>query len=182
MSEARAKTLTVTVRGARYADGELHLKVDPQEGVQATHKLKEGAKYDILPHSKKRSLDANAYAWTLIHRIAEKIHEPPLVIYRRYIRDVGCRVSIVCVRQEDVELETASFVSGHIGRLVSIGESKLPGCVLMIKKYGSSSYDTRQMADFIDKIVQDAQALGIETKDPGDVESLLKSWGSTHGS
>ena len=28
----------------------------------------------------------------------------------------------------------------------------------------------------LDGLIQDAQALGIETKDPGYVQSLLKSW------
>jgi hypothetical protein len=32
------------------------------------------------------------------------------------------------------------------------------------------------MARLIDVLVQDAQAIGLEVKDPGDVESLLKSW------
>jgi hypothetical protein len=33
------------------------------------------------------------------------------------------------------------------------------------------------MARFIDSIVQDCEALGIETKDQGYIDSLLGKWG-----
>lgn len=171
------KDLTLRITGIRYADGELHIACSPAEGIRAAHAVEKDKQYDLRLHREKRSLDANAYCWVLINRIAEKIHEPPVVIYRRYIRDIGCRVHIVLVNISDLELETASFMAGHIGRMVSVEECVTnPDKVFLHKKYGSSNYDTRQMAAFIDAIVQDAQALGIETKDPNEIESLLNSW------
>lgn len=169
------KDLTLRITGIRYADGELHIACSPAEGIRAAHMVEKDKKYDLVLHKEKRSLTANAYAWTLINKISEKIHEPTVVIYRRYIRDIGSKRSVCIVRNEDLELEVKMFTAGHIGRLVSV-ESASPGYTTMIKIYGSSSFDVGQMAAFIDQIVQDAQALGIETKDPNEIESLLNSW------
>lgn len=39
--------------------------------------------------TKRRSLSANAYAWTLMNQLAAKINRPVLDIYRDLIRDIG---------------------------------------------------------------------------------------------
>ena len=46
----------------------------------------------------------------------------------------------------------------------------------VILYYGSSTYDTAQMARLIDLIVQDCKAQHIETADPEDIKSLLQMW------
>ena len=171
----------MTVTGARLQGNELILTLrNPLEAAREVYRFRAG-EYELTRARKKRSLDANAYCWVLINAIAQKIHEPPVEVYRRYIRDVGCRTSVVCVRVEDAEAEIQSFLQGHIGRMADIGESKLPGCVTIHKKYGSSSYDSRQMAAFIDSIVQDCLALDIETRPREEIESLVSQWGGTHG-
>lgn len=166
------------ISSARLQGNELILTLpNPLEAAKEVYKFKAGD-YDIVKHKKRRSLDANAYCWLLINRIAEKIHEPPVDVYRRYIRDIGCKTSVCCVQVEDVETECETFMAGHIGRMVEVGESKLPGCATIIKKYGSSSYDVQQMAAFIDSIVQDCIALDIEVRSQEEIESLLRRWGS----
>ena len=74
-----------------------------------------------------------------------------------------------------------SFVQGHLGRLVDIAKHNVPGYVVMHKKYGRSNYNRAEMAHFIDSIVQDCEALGIETKDQGYIDSLLGKWGDGGG-
>ena len=132
--------------------------------------------YELIRAGKKRSLDANAYCWALINRISERIHEPPVEVYRRYIRDIGTKVVISCVRLEDLDEEVRTFTQGHIGRMVDIGESRIPGCVVVHKKYGSSDYTVEQMSALIDAIVQDCMALDIETKSQEEIEKLLIQW------
>ena len=139
--------------GARYEKGELHLKCEPPDGLKFVYGFKEGL-YEILPQKKEkkhRSLDANAYAWVLI----DQAEEVPLDQVESFIRD---------------------WVGNHLGRQVKIFDAYRMGAVNIIRVYGSSDYDTAQMARFIDGLVQDAQALGIETKDPGYIKSLLDSW------
>jgi len=54
--------------------------------------------------------------------------------------------------------------------------STLDGCTNVILYYGSSVYDSKQMAALIDNLVQDAQALGIETLPPAEIARLNSQW------
>lgn len=47
---------------------------------------------------------------------------------------------------------------------------------LMIK--GSSEYDTVEMSHFIDRIVEEAKELGIETATPDELERMKQEWGT----
>lgn len=149
---------------------------NPIEGGKIISKFNSG-NYELRRVEQKRSLDANAYAWVLIYKIAEKMGLPPDDVYRQYIRDLGCKVTVSTVAAEDAPLEIDSFVSGHIGRQVLWDDHSVPGYVVLHKKYGSSNYSRAEMARFIDCIVQDCEALGIETKDQGYIDSLLGRWG-----
>ena len=75
-----------------------------------------------------------------------------------------------------VLIDQREWVGNHLGRQVKIFDAYRCGAVNIIRVFGSSDYDTSQMARFIDGLVQDAQALGIETKDPAYIKSLLDSW------
>ena len=171
----------MVITSAKLAGNQLILTLtNPSEAAKTVHKFNAG-EYELVKAKKKRSLDANAYCWTLIHKIAEKVHEPPVEVYRTYIRDIGCKNHVVCVQTENVETEVETFLQGHIGRMVQIGESKLPGCATVIKKYGSSSYSVEQMQAFIEAIIQDCIALDIEYKTPEEINSLLMQWGECDG-
>ena len=67
------------------------LCVQTNKARQVLDALKEGQVYDveIKEHREKRSLDANAYFWVLVDRLAEKLRIPKTDIYRRYIREIG---------------------------------------------------------------------------------------------
>ena len=42
--------------------------------------------------------------------------------------------------------------------------------------YGSSTYDRAEMGRLLDDLIEDAEALGIETKSPEEVDRLLSLW------
>ena len=47
--------------------------------------------------------------------------------------------------------------------------------------YGSSVYNTKQMARLIDDVVSDCKEMGIETKPPEEIDRLVSLWkGDTH--
>lgn len=172
------------VLGARYADGELHIKCGPREGIQATYKLEEGKDYDIVPHKEKRSLNANSYAWALIHKIAAELSKPPngtpttpIEVYRKTIAELpDAEATFISCAEVAAPEFIKSWESDHIGRQCEQFPSDTPGYVIIRCVYGSSDYDRAEMALLIDRLVQDAQALGIETKAPEDIDSLLNSW------
>ena len=67
--------------------------------------------YDLSlkEHREKRSLDANAYAWVLIHKLAAAMGIPPVEVYRNAVRGVGDNYTPMCVREQDVERFTRSW-------------------------------------------------------------------------
>jgi hypothetical protein len=155
-------------------NGGLWLKTSSPEARKFVYGFKAGD-YEIIKARKRRSLDANAYAWILIDQIAAAVREPPETVYKKALADVGGISEVICIQEKAKETFKRLFVSGHIGRRVDEQPSKLDGCVTLICYYGSSDFDTKQMARFIDCLVQDARQLGIET-DTGRIKSLLEEW------
>lgn len=126
---------------------------------------------------KKRSLDANAYCWTLIGKIAEKTNVPKNEVYREAIRGIGGNYEIVCIREDAADSLRKGWERNGIGWCTDTMLSKLDGCTNVMLYYGSSTYDTEQMSRLIENIIQDCKALGIETKSEAELASLVDSWG-----
>jgi hypothetical protein len=129
---------------------------------------------------KKRSLDANAYAWVLIDKIAQATGVPKTEVYRKVIREIGGVSEIVCVRTEAVDKFREGWEAHGLGWQTDVMPSKIEGCTNVVLYYGSSTYDTKQMSALIDSLVQDAQALGIETLPPHEIARLNSLWGEKH--
>lgn len=135
--------------------------------------------YDLIikEHRKRRSLDANAYAWVLIHRLAEVMRMPPVEVYRQAIRDVGSSFTPLCVREKDVERVKKSWAHNGLGWFAEdLGPSQVPGCRNLAAYHGSSVYDTAQMSRLIENLVQDCKALGIETLSPEKLSAMTEAW------
>lgn len=131
---------------------------------------------EIKRRSKHRSRDANAYAWVLIDQIAKRTGVKKTEVYRNAIREIGGVSDIVCVMNRAVERLRESWEKNGIGWQTDTMASKNEGCTNVILYYGSSVYDTRQMAQLIDSLVQDAEALGIPTITPKEAERLIAQW------
>lgn len=141
--------------------------------------LDEGKKYSITikEHKNKRSLDANSYFWALADKLASQLHESKTEIYKSYIKEIGGNSELVCVKNEAAERLCSAWERNGIGWLTDTFKSKLEGCTNVILYYGSSVYDQGQMNRLINLIVQDCEIFGIETKDPEELERLVKEWG-----
>lgn len=127
--------------------------------------------------TKKRSLDANAYYWVLVNALSEKINIPPSTIYRQHIQDIGGNYEIVPIRDDAVDIWQKNWQNKGLGWICeSIGESKLRGYTNMICFYGSSTYDTKQMARLIDLCVQDCKEQDIDTMTEQERSLLLDQW------
>ena len=124
----------------------------------------------------KRSLQANAYCWTLVDKIASKKRIPRAEAYRNAIRDIGGVSDIVCVKNIALEHFKREWEEKGIGYQTEEFDKPYPGWTNVIIYYGSSSYDTSQMSALIDSLVQDAKALGIETEDENKINSLLEEY------
>nr|DAS46885.1 MAG TPA: NinB protein [Caudoviricetes sp.] len=130
----------------------------------------------ISKYRKKRSLNANNYAWHLISEIAENQGIPKEDVYRQYIKDIGVYRQIE-IDEKAVDTLIHSWQLHGIGWVADkLDYSKHEGFVLLNLYYGSSTYNTLQMSRLIDNIVQDCKALGIETRTPNEINSMLALW------
>lgn len=131
---------------------------------------------ELKERRERRSVDANAYCWVLLDKLAAVLGRPKTELYRTYVRDVGGNSETVCVVQSAAEKLRAGWEHNGLGWLTETVPSKLEGCVNLILYYGSSTYDTRQMARLIDLIAEDCRAQGIETKTPQELAGLVEAW------
>lgn len=125
---------------------------------------------------KKRSLDANAYAWVLIDKIAEAIREDKTSVYREAVREIGGNSELICVQDEGVRKLTRIWSRNGLGWVADTVPSKLPGCTNVLLYYGSSVYDTAQMSQLIDYLIFEAKQLGLETLPPAELERMMQQW------
>ena len=131
----------------------------------------------VKEHQKKRSLDANAYAWVLINKLAEVMRIPPAEVYRQAIQDISGNSEIIPIKDEAVEQFKTAWSHNGIGWICrDMGKSKLPGYRNLMVYYGSSVYNSKQMSDLIDALVQDCKALDIETMTPEKLALLMDEW------
>ena len=132
---------------------------------------------EVKEFRKKRSMDANAYAWVLIHKLAEAMKLTPEEVYIQQIPNVGNNYTVMCVMNSDVERFRKTWMSNGIGWPVrDLGPSQVPGCRNLMAYHGSSTYDTRQMSRLIDLLVQDCKALDIETLSEERLALLKEGW------
>ena len=149
----------------------------PQEILS---KVEQGKAYDveIKKHRKRRSLDANAMAWSIIGQIAGKLRISPREVYRQAIQEIGENYEIVPVREDALEKWMSIWESHGIGWVCKeLGPSKLPGYVNVLNYYGSSTYDTSQMSRLIDTLIFEAKEQGIDCMSDLEKARLMDEWG-----
>lgn len=172
----------ITVDAARWSqdsDGAwLCLRVQsPASAMAICDEMKPDKQYVAQIKRKGRSLDANAYAWVLLDKLAAHYGVARENVYRQEIQSIGGVSEVLCLREKAVEAFCRSWERNGIGWMTDTGPSKLKGCVNVTVWYGSSVYDTEQMARLIDAIVQDCRDVGIETMTPRELDALVSRWG-----
>lgn len=131
---------------------------------------------ELKQHRERRSLDANAYCWVLIGKLAEKLNQGRDNVYRALVRDIGGNYDTVCVKAEAVESLCSGWERHGLGWITERFPSKLEGCINVNLYYGSSVYDTSQMSRLIDAIIAECKENGIETATPLELERLKEEW------
>ncbi len=165
----------IHIESVRCESGELILKTSAPAARKFAYEFKPG-EYEIRKAKQRRSLDANAYAWVLIDKLAEATGISKAEIYRNAIRDIGGNTETVCVRTEAVKKLCEGWERNGLGWQAETYPSKLPGCTNVVLYYGSSTYDTRQMSRLIDNLIEDCKALDIETLPPEKLSALMEGW------
>lgn len=126
--------------------------------------------FDIVEHKEKRSLNANAYMWALINKIANAMRLSKEEVYLQMLKDYG--------QSEVISLLSEINVDGYFKYYEVIGESMLNGKEFKhIKIYkGSSEFNTEEMSILLDGVIREAEQLGIETLTTNEIEHLKEMW------
>lgn len=163
------------IEGARMAGNELIFTTKDPEARRLAYDFKAG-EYELKKTVKKRSIDANNFCWTLASQIAEVVRLPKEDVYRRNIRDAGVYTPLP-IKAEAVPEFRRIWAHKGVGWFVDVvDDSKIEGYKLCFAYHGSSTYTTAQMSRLIDSLIQDAQAVGIDTIGEREKSLLLERW------
>jgi hypothetical protein len=142
----------------------------PQEIIKWLFDQDRDKVFEIKEHKEKRSLNANAYAWTLITKIADALRTSKEECYLEMLKRYG--------QSEIVSVLSQIDVSGYFKYYEPLATATLQGKEFTHYKIfkGSSEYDSREMSILIDGIVSEAKELGIDTIPPNEIERLKNLW------
>ena len=128
---------------------------------------------EIKVHREKRSLNANAYLWVLLSKLAEALNTNKDELYLLMLERYGIFTHII-VKPEAVDKvmqtwRTVRNLGGiHIGGKIG---------VQLQCYFGSSTYNTKEMATLIDGIVGECKEMGIEALPSDEIEAMKAEWG-----
>jgi hypothetical protein len=132
---------------------------------------------EVVKYRKKRSTNANNYAWSLMEQLAiamrtskDEIYELMLQRYGTLLRDNDGDLIVI---PTDKELKSTSKLHlKYIGKKTV--NSNLLNLYAVVK--GSSEYDSKEMATFIDGVVSECKDAEIETMTPEQLALLKEEW------
>ena len=130
----------------------------------------------IKAFRKKRSLNANAYMWELCTLIADKINVTKEEVYRDAVRTSGIYRDVELPADAATTITTAWGLLGTGWVTEKVDYGKTEDKVIMRLYYGTSRYNSKQMARVIDGLVQDCKGLGIPTLEEVEIERLINEW------
>lgn len=151
----------------------LTLPAPSAEARRLVYKFKPG-NWEIARKAKKRSLDANAYCWVLCDKIACAAGTTKEEVYRDAILHRGAFFDCHFDHAQFKQFAKTWEAQG-IGNQVQIVDNN-PAYLEVHAYFGSSMYDSAQMAKLIDFLVQTAKDMDIETMPEEELKSLLESW------
>lgn len=132
---------------------------------------------EIKEHREKRSLDANAYCWVLLDKLADAIRSTKEELYLQKVREIGIFRDFI-LEEAAVKTFRTVWERQGTGWPTEIVDYSRSGDRRGVRAYyGSSPYNTKQMSRLIDSIVQDCKDLGIETLPPEKLAAMKEEWG-----
>lgn len=123
---------------------------------------------------RKRSLDANTYAWVLMSKIASVLKTDKEEVYEECLRRYGTMETDEEGHAIEIQVDRSvdpKRLPGHWYRVDDLGDK-----IIYLMLRGSSQYDTKQMSVFIDGIISEAKELHIETIPPDELKRMMDAW------
>lgn len=127
----------------------------------------------IEKYKEKRSIDANAYMWTLLQRMASILDTTKDELYIQMLDRYGVFTHIAVKPHLVKEIQKEWRVVRELGEIEVEGETRMQlQCFI-----GSSAYNTEEMSVLIDGIVSDCKDLDIDILPLQAIDRMKKEWG-----
>ena len=149
---------------------------DRRAAIQAAAEITKPHAVEIKQYREKRSLDANAYMWTLLDKLAAALRTTKEELYRGYVSNVGVFREFHFRPDEAKTLKTAWERNGTGWPTEDVDFTSDGEMVVVRAYYGSSTYNTKQMSRLIDAVVEDCNEQGIETLTQEELERMKAAW------
>lgn len=122
----------------------------------------------------KRSLNANAYYYVLLGKIAQSAKLSVTAAHNRTIADYGQASGETVLLKDAIDWMELPWIHLKPTPEVSVVNDLLYREYLVMR--GSHTYNTSEMSALIDGTISDAKELGIETLTPEQLESMMKAY------
>lgn len=127
--------------------------------------------YELKEYKEKRSLNANAYYWVLVNKIADVLGNSKEAVHMTMLKRYS-QVTVVCLPAEE-------NIKGFVKYYELDGAFKNKG--KMFKTYKvykpSSEMNKNEMSKLIDGIVSECEQMNIQTLTPNQLLELKSLWG-----
>lgn len=143
-----------------------------KDNYDSIGKLKE-LSVEIKQFRNKRSLDANAYMWVLLSKLAVVLNTSKDELYKQMLERYSIAFTHTIVRPSAVDRVLQMWRTARV-----VGKVKVNGKegVQIQCYYGSSTFDTQEMSALIDGIVSECKEQGIETLPPDELNKMKEEW------
>lgn len=150
--------------------GKWNLTFSTDQNVAEAVQIFSGKDIDVKlkQHKEKRSLDANAYYWCLLTKLARihgwsnaEAHNRMLRDYGQYEQVEGQLIAIPLPDTDQTEREVLSKMEYHLALSpkVTIMKGETKRVYLLLR--GSSTYNTEEMARLISGLIEECRYSGI---------------------
>lgn len=156
-------------------------RINTDEIVNFFSRLKAGVEYDFIAKERaRRSLNANSYHWVLVTKIAEACGISNAEAHNHLLADYGedwlnedGEPTYILMKDDDRYLKQETV---HYRPTEHTEDRKGVRYRWFVLLLPSHLMDKRQMARLIDGTVSEAEAVGIDTRTPAEIEKLIQEW------
>lgn len=180
---------------SRTMTGEWLITLEVDEKPQEYDNLKDkDLRIELKEYKERRSLNANAYFYVLVNKIAKVLNVTDTEIHNKLLSECLCYVmrnGVVDWLISDIppdeyrlmkigvdyyydSLQVVYLGKANGEHYETNGEPKTSKIYWHVK--GSHQMDTKEMSRLIEHTVQEAKNLDIETLTPAEIERMVKMW------
>lgn len=139
---------------------------------------------ELKQYREKRSLDANAYYWVLVGKLADVLGQSSAWVHNHMLRKYGQIMVIdyqgvytVLLDTDEAQKAIDEAETYHLKPTSQVKPGKggkMYRTYMMLR--GSSDYDSKEMSTLINGLVEECKVVGIETLPPAELERMIKAY------